>query len=38
VLRVTKTPEFFVNGRQMESFGREQLARLVADEVARASR
>jgi protein-disulfide isomerase len=35
VLRVTKTPEFFVNGRQMESFGREQLARLVADEIAR---
>jgi protein-disulfide isomerase len=34
-LRVTKTPEFFVNGRQMESFGREQLARLVADEIAR---
>lgn len=34
-LRVTKTPEFFVNGRQMATFGREQLAKLVADEIAR---
>lgn len=34
-LRVTKTPEFFVNGRQMATFGREQLAKLVAGEIAR---
>ncbi|MDZ7651369.1 MAG: thioredoxin domain-containing protein [Burkholderiaceae bacterium] len=34
-LRVTKTPEFFVNGRQMATFGREQLAKLVADEIAK---
>lgn len=35
-LKVTKTPEYFVNGRQMQSFGRQQLQRLVADEIARA--
>ncbi|HRE12587.1 MAG TPA: thioredoxin domain-containing protein [Usitatibacteraceae bacterium] len=37
-LRVTKTPEFFVNGRQMESFGKTQLRRLVLDAVSRAPR
>ena len=35
-LKVTKTPEYFVNGRQMQSFGRQQLQRLVADEIAKA--
>ena len=37
-LRVTKTPEFFVNGRQMESFGKTQLRRLVFGEVSKARR
>lgn len=35
-LKVTKTPEYFVNGRQMQTFGRQQLERLVADELKRA--
>jgi protein-disulfide isomerase len=34
-LQVTKTPTFFVNGRSLPSFGPEQLAELVADEVAK---
>lgn len=34
-LRVTKTPTFFVNGRSLPSFGRDQLAALVAEEVAK---
>jgi protein-disulfide isomerase len=33
-LNVTMTPEFFVNGRPMPSFGREQLQTLVEDAVA----
>ncbi|WP_439587110.1 DsbA family protein [Hydrogenophaga sp.] len=37
-LEVTRTPTFFVNGRGLPSFGREQLAALVAEEVARARR
>ncbi|MDP1902344.1 MAG: thioredoxin domain-containing protein [Rubrivivax sp.] len=32
-LGVEKTPEYFVNGRQMASFGREQLLKLVQDEL-----
>jgi hypothetical protein len=36
-LDVTKTPEYFVNGRQMASFGRQQLIALVDDELRRAS-
>ncbi|MCC4116010.1 DsbA family protein [Aromatoleum toluclasticum] len=32
-LNVTKTPEFFVNGRPMPSFGYEQLKQLVAEEL-----
>ncbi|NMG74142.1 DsbA family protein [Aromatoleum diolicum] len=32
-LNVTKTPEFFVNGRPMPSFGYEQLQNLVQDEL-----
>jgi protein-disulfide isomerase len=35
-LEVTRTPTFFVNGRSLPSFGREQLAALVAEEVAKA--
>lgn len=35
-LEVTRTPTFFVNGRGLPSFGREQLAALVAEEVAKA--
>lgn len=35
-LKVTKTPEYFVNGRQMQTFGRQQLERLVGDELKRA--
>ncbi len=30
-LNVTKTPEYFVNGRQMQSFGRQQLQNLVRE-------
>ena len=37
-LQVTKTPTFFVNGRSLPSFGPEQLAGLVAEEVARAKK
>lgn len=37
-LQVTKTPTFFVNGRALPSFGREQLTALVAEEVAKARR
>jgi protein-disulfide isomerase len=36
ILNVTKTPEFFVNGRPMPSFGYEQLTQLVRDELAKA--
>jgi protein-disulfide isomerase len=32
-LQVTKTPTFFVNGRSLPSFGPDQLAALVAEEV-----
>ncbi len=34
-LEVTKTPSFFVNGQPLTSFGAEQLAALVAQEVAK---
>ena len=34
-LQVTKTPTFFVNGRSLPSFGPDQLAVLVAEEVAK---
>lgn len=37
-LQVTKTPTFFVNGRSLPSFGPEQLARLVAEEVDKAKK
>ncbi len=35
-LKVTKTPEFFVNGRPLPSFGYEQLKSLVEDALAKA--
>jgi protein-disulfide isomerase len=34
-LGVSQTPEYFVNGKPLPSFGFEQLQQLVADEVAR---
>lgn len=34
-MNVTMTPEFFVNGRPLPSFGYEQLQKLVADELAK---
>lgn len=37
-LQVTRTPTFFVNGRSLPSFGPEQLASLVAEEVAKAKK
>ena len=37
-LQVTKTPTFFVNGRSLPSFGPEQLAALVAEEVGKVKR
>jgi protein-disulfide isomerase len=37
-LKVTQTPEYFVNGRGLPEFGWEQLQRLVADELANAYR
>jgi protein-disulfide isomerase len=38
VLGVTKTPEFFVNGRPLPSFGLEQLQDLLSEELRRAYR
>ena len=35
-LQVTKTPEYFVNGRQMSEFGLEELRTLIANELRRA--
>jgi protein-disulfide isomerase len=37
-LQVTRTPSFFVNGRSLPSFGPDQLAALVAEEVAKAKK
>lgn len=37
VLNVTKTPEYFVNGKPLPSFGFEQLTALVEQELAQAS-
>jgi protein-disulfide isomerase len=36
ILGVTQTPEFFVNGRPMPSFGLEELQNLVKEELQRA--
>lgn len=36
-LKVSKTPTFLVNGRSLPSFGPEQLARLVAEEIGKTS-
>jgi protein-disulfide isomerase len=38
VLNVTKTPEYFVNGRPMPRFGLEELQRLVKEELRSAYR
>jgi protein-disulfide isomerase len=38
VLNVTKTPEFFVNGRPLPSFGYDQLKQLVGEQLAAARR
>ena len=35
-MKVTATPEYFVNGRQMASFGRQQLQALIQDALQRA--
>ena len=35
VVRVQKSPEYFVNGRQRTTFGQEQLRQLVQKELAR---
>jgi protein-disulfide isomerase len=37
-LKVNKTPTFFVNGRSLPSFGPDQLAALVAEEVVGSKR
>ena len=37
-LEVTKTPTFFVNGKGLPSFGPQQLAALVAEEVAKSKK
>ena len=37
-LKVTKTPEYFVNGKSMPSFGYDQLQKLVSDAVSAAYR
>ena len=37
-LNVSKTPDFFVNGRPLPSFGYEQLRALVQEEIAKAYR
>jgi len=35
-LKVTATPEYFVNGRQMPSFGEQQLRALIGEELQKA--
>ena len=35
-LQVTKTPQYFVNGRQMPSFGQQQLLTLIGEELRKA--
>ena len=35
-LKVRATPQYFVNGRELMEFGREQLAALVRQEIERA--
>ncbi|HEU0202541.1 MAG TPA: hypothetical protein VFR86_19185 [Burkholderiaceae bacterium] len=36
-LNVAKTPEYFVNGRQVKTFGYDELGSLIGEELARAS-
>jgi protein-disulfide isomerase len=38
LLKVTQTPEYFVNGKSMSTFGYEQLRQLVAEALASAYR
>lgn len=38
LLKVSATPEYFVNGRPLPSFGRQQLLNLVREELAKADR
>jgi len=33
LLKVSATPEYFVNGRQLPSFGQQQLANLIREEL-----
>jgi protein-disulfide isomerase len=35
LLKVSATPEYFVNGRPLPSFGQQQLANLVREELGR---
>jgi protein-disulfide isomerase len=35
LLKVSATPEYFVNGRQLPSFGQQQLADLVREELSK---
>jgi len=35
VLKVSKTPDYYVNGRPLPSFGQKQLADLVREELGR---
>lgn len=37
VLNVTKTPEFFVNGRPLPKFGDEEIVKLIQEELAAAN-
>jgi protein-disulfide isomerase len=35
ILKVTATPEYFVNGRPLPSFGQQQLADLIREELSK---
>jgi protein-disulfide isomerase len=35
LLKVSATPEYFVNGRQLPSFGQQQLADLIREELSK---
>jgi protein-disulfide isomerase len=37
-LKVTQTPEYFVNGKRLEQFGEQQLRALIAEQVKAAYR
>jgi hypothetical protein len=38
LLKVSQTPEYFVNGRPLPSFGQQQLANLVREELQKADK